>query len=118
MKASFKKNLEIILEILKLWHEKNFTRERQNMLFFLKYISQTQDISFDRLEKMLKESKIDGGDIMQTLAEQLKQEGIKIGEEKGKEALQKTAQNLLEMGIDIDKIAKATGLSKEEIEKL
>jgi predicted transposase/invertase (TIGR01784 family) len=119
MKASFKKRLEIILEILKLWHEKNFTRERQNMLFFLKYISQTQDISFDRLEKMLEESKIDGGDIMQTLAEQLKQEGIKIGKKEGiEEKAIETAKNLLEMGIDIDKIAKATGLSQEEIEKL
>ena len=119
MKASFRKNLQIILEILKLWHEKGFTRERQSMLFFLKYISQTQEISIERLEKMLKESKIDGGDIMQTLAEQLKQEGIKIGEEKGKvkKAIE-TAENLLEMGIDIDLISKATGLSKEEIEKL
>jgi predicted transposase/invertase (TIGR01784 family) len=48
---------------------------------------------------------------MQTLAEQLKQEGK---QEKAKE----TAKNLLEMGIDIDKIAKATGLNKKEIEKL
>jgi predicted transposase/invertase (TIGR01784 family) len=93
--------------------------ERQSMLFFLKYISQTQDISFERLEKMLKESKIDGGDIMQTLAEQLKREGIKIGEEKGKvEKAIETAKNLLKMGIDIDIISKATGLKKEEIETL
>jgi predicted transposase/invertase (TIGR01784 family) len=123
MKASFKKNLQIILEILKLWHEKGFTGERQSMLFFLKYISQTQEIRLDRLEKMLKESKIDGGEIMQTLAEQLKQEGIKIGEEKGIKVgeegkAKETAKNLLEMGIDIDIISKATGLSKEEIEKL
>ena len=48
---------------------------------------------------------------METLAEQLKQEGK---QEKAKE----TAKNLLEMGIDIDKIAKATGLNKEEIDKL
>ena len=44
-----------------------------------------------------------------------REEGIKIGEEtKAKE----TARNLLEMGIETDKIAKATGLKKEEVEKL
>jgi predicted transposase/invertase (TIGR01784 family) len=48
---------------------------------------------------------------MQTIAQQFKEEGM---EEKAKE----TAKNLLEMGIDIDKIAKATGLKKEEVEKL
>ena len=34
------------------------------------------------------------------------------------ENAKETAKNLLEMGIDIDKIAKATGLSQDEIEKL
>jgi predicted transposase YdaD len=29
-----------------------------------------------------------------------------------------TARNLLEMGIEIDKIAKATGLKKEKVEKM
>ena len=68
-----------------------------------------------------------------------KEEGIKIGEEKGKEegirigeekGIQKgkiegkiegkleTAKELLKMGIEIEKIVKATGLEKEEIEKL
>jgi len=52
---------------------------------------------------------------METLAEQLKQ----VGKEEGKqEKAKETAKNLLEMGIDIDKIAKATGLNKKEIVKL
>ena len=55
------------------------------------------------------------------------EEGIKIGEEKGikkgkiegkKEGKIETAKELLKMGIEIEKIAKATGLKKEEIEKL
>jgi predicted transposase/invertase (TIGR01784 family) len=47
------------------------------------------------------------------------EKGIKIGEEKGKEEKAiETAKNLLEMGIEIDMIAKATGLKKEEVEKL
>jgi predicted transposase/invertase (TIGR01784 family) len=65
----------------------------------------------------------EGGDLMQTIAEKWKREGMKIGEERGekrgikKKAIE-TAKNLLEMGIDVDKIAKATGIKKEEVEKL
>ena len=115
MKASFKNDPDTILEILKFWHEKGFTKDRQNLLFFLVYISHTHNISMARLEKMLKKSKIEGGEIMETLAEQLKQ----VGKEEGKqEKAKETAKNLLEMGIDIDKIAKATGLNKKEIVKL
>lgn len=60
---------------------------------------------------------------MQTIAEKWKKEGIKIGEKRGEErGIEKkaieTAKNLLEMGIDVDMIAKATGLKKEEVEKL
>jgi hypothetical protein len=48
-----------------------------------------------------------------------KEEGIKIGEEKGiKKGKIETAKELLKMGIEIEKIAEATGLKKEEIEKL
>jgi len=43
----------------------------------------------------------------------------KRGEKRGMEKKAKeTAKNLLMMRIDIDKISKATGLKKEEIEKL
>jgi len=77
----------------------------------------------------------EGGDLMQTIAEKWKREGIKIGEKRGekrgeergekrgekrgikKKAIE-TAKNLLAMGIDVDKIAKATGIKKEEVEKL
>jgi predicted transposase/invertase (TIGR01784 family) len=47
------------------------------------------------------------------------EKGLEKGLEKGREekALE-TARNLLAMGIEIDKIAKATGLKKEEVEKL
>jgi predicted transposase/invertase (TIGR01784 family) len=49
----------------------------------------------------------------------VKKQGIKIGEEKGKKQGKiETAKELLTMGIEIENIAKATGLKKEEIEKL
>jgi predicted transposase/invertase (TIGR01784 family) len=47
------------------------------------------------------------------------EEGKKIGEEEGiKKGKIETAKELLKMGIEIETIAKATGLKKEEIEKL
>jgi len=47
------------------------------------------------------------------------EEGIRIGEEKGiKQGKIETAKELLKMGIEIEKITKATGLKIEEIEKL
>ncbi len=54
-----------------------------------------------------------------TLEQELELRGMEKGMEKGKkEGILETAKNLKNIGIDIDKIAKATGLTKEEIEKL
>jgi predicted transposase/invertase (TIGR01784 family) len=69
-----------------------------------------------RIEYALEEGKKIG-------EEKGKKQGIKIGEEKGIkkgkiEGKIETAKELLKMGIEIEKIAKATGLKKEEIEKL
>jgi predicted transposase/invertase (TIGR01784 family) len=44
-----------------------------------------------------------------------RRKGIEVGKEEGKK---ETAKNLLAMGLDIDKIVKATGLKKEIIEML
>ena len=50
------------------------------------------------------------------------EDGVKKGREEGREegrgALIRTAKNLLEMGLSIEQIIKATNLSKEEIESL
>ena len=52
-----------------------------------------------------------------------KEEGIKEGIKKGikeglKEATIKNAKNFLIMGLDIDMVAKGTGLSVEEVQKI
>ena len=45
--------------------------------------------------------------------------GMKIGEKKGEERGKKEiAKNLLKMGMEIPKVIEATGLDKEEIEKI
>lgn len=49
----------------------------------------------------------------------IRRDGEEEGRRKGKiEGIKSTAKNLLNMGLSIDKITQATGLSKEEIEKL
>jgi predicted transposase/invertase (TIGR01784 family) len=83
---------------------------------------------------MLKESKINGGEIMQTLAQQLREEGIKIGEKNMQtlaeqlkqegikigieENAKETAKRMLKKGLDMDTIVEITGLKPSEIEKL
>jgi predicted transposase/invertase (TIGR01784 family) len=61
--------------------------------------------------KNLEKSKIDGGDLMQTLAQRLRKEG----EKKGKI---ETARELIKKGVDINIIAEATGFPRAEVEKL
>jgi predicted transposase/invertase (TIGR01784 family) len=97
------------------------------VIYFLEYVSQTQDISRDQLKKMLDESKIEGGEIMPTLAQQMKEEfreefmetiGPQLIDEGKKEEKEDTAKKMLEDGLPIETISKYTGLPEKEIEKL
>ena len=56
-----------------------------------------------------------GGDIMATIASKWIEEGEKKGMEKAK---LETARELVKNGVDIDVIARSTGLSRGKIEKL
>jgi predicted transposase/invertase (TIGR01784 family) len=84
---------------------------------------------------MLDESKIDGGEIMPTLAQQMKEEfreefmeslgpqlkdeGKKEGKKEGmEEKAIETAKKMLKKGFETDIIMELTGLKKEEVEKL
>ena len=68
---------------------------------------------------MLEKSKIDGGEIMQTLADRLRSEGREEGRKEGKkEGKLETARKLIKRGVDMDIIVEATGFSRQEIEKL
>ena len=120
-------DVETIEEIVKFWNEKGFTKDIESVVFFLTYISETKNISRAQLKEILEKSKIDGGEIMETLAQQLREEGRKIGVEEGlkegleegkKEGKLETARGLIKNGIDFEVIARATGFSREEIEKL
>jgi predicted transposase/invertase (TIGR01784 family) len=72
----------------------------------------------------------EGGDIMQTIAQQLREEGIKIGEknmqtiaqqlkkEGKKEEKLNIARELVKNGVDINIISRSTGLPLEKLEEL
>jgi predicted transposase/invertase (TIGR01784 family) len=143
MKAAYKNDTEAIMEIFNFWHERGFIENKDIVLFFLAYISHTHEISRDKLKKMLDDSKIGGGEIMPTLAQQFKEEfreefreefmqtlgsqlkdqGKEEGKEEGKregkrEGKEETAKELIKRGVDMDIIEAATGLSREELKKI
>ena len=75
------------------------------------------------MSTILEESDIEGGEIMQTLAQRLRDEGKKIGYEKGekkgeKKAKFETAKRMLNDRLPIESIAKYTGLTEKEIKAL
>ena len=89
------------------------------VLFFLVYIFHTQEIDGKQLKKMLVESKIEGGDLMQTLAQQLKREGKREGIREGEiKEKRETARRMLLDNISVEKVIKYTGLSEKEIKEL
>jgi predicted transposase/invertase (TIGR01784 family) len=123
MKAAYKNDTEAIIEIFNFWHERGFIENKDVVLFFLAYISHTHEISRDKLKKMLDDSKINGGEIMPTLAQQFREEfmqtlGPQLIDEGKKEGKEETAKELIKRGIDLDIIEAATGLSREELEKI
>jgi predicted transposase/invertase (TIGR01784 family) len=127
MKAAYKNDTEAILEIFNFWYDRGFLENKEVVLFFLAYISHTHEISRDKLKKMLDESKIDGGEIMPTLAQQMKEEfkeefmqtlGPQLKNEGMEEKAIETAKKMLKKGFETDIIMELTGLKKEEIEKL
>jgi hypothetical protein len=111
IKAAYKNDTEAILEIFKFWFDRGFIENIDLVVFFLEYICQTHEISRDELKKMLDESKIDGGAIMPTLAQQMKEEfkeefmqtlGTQLKKEGMDEKAIETAKKMLKRGFKID----------------
>ena len=135
LKAAYKNDFEAILEIFRFWQEKGFTDKKEVILFFLRYISRTQDIKTDQLQEILDKSKIDGGDIMPTLEQRIiseykeevikslgpkliskgKREGKREGKKEGKMEI---AMRMLRKDFDLKTIMGLTGFTKSELEKL
>jgi predicted transposase/invertase (TIGR01784 family) len=123
MKHAFNENLEEIKRMFRLWVEKEFYRNPEVMQFVLTYLAQTGNIERETLEKMLNESKLDGGVIMETLYQKIENEGIQKGKLEGKqegiqEGKQEVVLNAFEKGLPEDTIASITGFSMKEIRKM
>ena len=77
------------------------------------------------LEKMLITTlnKEKGAELMTSLAQSWKEEGIEIGEKRGEargetKGIERTAINMLKQNLDIKLIASVTGMSTDELLKL
>jgi predicted transposase/invertase (TIGR01784 family) len=107
--------LEEWLDYLKSGHIKKDTtapglQEAREKLQYMK-MSKAERKAYDR--------HIDNIMVQNDVLDTAKMEGREEGREEGrKEATRATAKNLKAMGLDVDAISKATGLSKEEIAKL
>ncbi len=115
MKSMLTNDRQAILEIFKFWYEKGFTGNKEMALFFMRYIAHTHKIKLVQLNQMLEESKIEGGDMMQTLAQQLKKEGKKEGI---KEGIKETAKRMLLNDFSVEQVMTATGLTEKEVKAL
>jgi predicted transposase/invertase (TIGR01784 family) len=115
MKSMLTNDRQAILEIFKFWYEKGFTGNKEMAIFFMRYIAHTHKIKMVQLNQMLEESKIEGGDLMQTLAQQLKKEGIKEGK---KEEKLETAKRMLLNNFSVEQVISVTGLTEKEVKTL
>jgi predicted transposase/invertase (TIGR01784 family) len=93
------------------------------VIFFLIYAAYIRDIPLEQLKKTLEECKIEGGDIMPSLAQRLIEQGIEQGIEKGIEKgtankAKETARQMLNDDVPIESIVKYTGLTEKEIKEL
>ena len=123
MKYAYNDDHETIEGIFNFWREKGFTGDIENVIFFLTYISETKDLSQKQLKELLIKSKLEGGEIMETLAQRLRAEGEKRGEKRGERRGKKkgnleTAKRMLNSGLTVKDIVTFTGLSEKEVRTL
>jgi predicted transposase/invertase (TIGR01784 family) len=123
MKSAYNEDMETVKAIFKLWHEKGFISNKEKVIFFLIYVAYIRDVPLEQLKKTLEECKIEGGDIMPSLAQRLieqgREQGIEQGIEQGaKSKAKETALRMLSAHLSIEDIAKFTGLTEKEIKDL
>ncbi|SHI17453.1 Rpn family recombination-promoting nuclease/putative transposase [Desulfosporosinus lacus] len=75
----------------------------------------SNDLTFQPIYELAKEISLERSEAVMTIAEKLITEGMEKGMEKGK---LEVAENLLRLGLGIDMILKATGLTEDEVRDL
>jgi len=119
-------------DIFKLFLElSDKTKVSEYLEVLLKYLFNSPgDFNKEELHEQVTSILEEGGDIMQTIAQQLREEGIKIGEknmqtlaqqlkrEGKREGIKETAKRMLLDNISIEKVIKYTGLTEKEVKAL
>ncbi len=115
--ADGNRKFEVTKELIRQCYKHGYHRDDVHVILnFFDWVIRVPEAFKDQIKEVIKkveeEYKMEYTPIWERDAE-------KKGEERGeKRGVKKTAKNLLKMGMDIDKISQATGLKKEEIEKL
>ena len=110
-----------LMDIFRLFLElSDKTEVSQYLEVLLRYLFNSPgEYSKEEIREQVTDILERGGEVMQTIAQQLREEGIKIGEEIGKEDNAKeTAIRMLKKGFDINTIVEITGLEPSVVEKL
>ena len=102
---------------------KDINPDLARILFTLSFYVEGKNIKIQQQIAQILEEKINIGEDMPILLEEIRKEGRKEGKNEGlKEGIQQekyqNAKNFLALGVAIETISKATGLTVEEIEKL
>jgi predicted transposase/invertase (TIGR01784 family) len=131
------KKLEVTKELIRQCYKNGYTnKETKIIMHFFDWVIRLPESFKDKIKQVIKQAeeefkmeyvpiwlrdeRDEGIKIGEEIGEKRGVEiGIEVGEKRGeKRGKIETAINLLKMGIDIDKIVKATGMKRKEIEKL
>ncbi len=124
LKSAFNKNdLDSALRVLDNLYQIGAFNHLIDFEPFIIYLIYTKDITKEKFIELVESKNKKGGEIMLTFEAYFTEKGIEKGIEKGmqkgkKEEKISSAKNFKALGVDLEIIAKATGLSIEEVKKL
>lgn len=119
--ASREEAIEILIEAIELI---NRTEKKDQITYYvsacIRYmLSVREDISEKEMVKIAEKISIEGGELVMSVAERLRQEGIEEGKQEGiQEGIRMTAKTMIIEGEPIDKIIRFTRLTIEQIEEV
>lgn len=111
----------ILIEAIELIEK---AKEKDQVTYYvaacIRYIlSVRSDISEKEMKQIAEQISVEGGELVMSVAERLRQEGIEEGREKAREEENKiTAKTMIVEGEPMDKIIRYSRLTKEEIEEI
>lgn len=115
--ATREEAIEILEEAITLIKE---SKEKDEITYYVSaciiyMLNVRDDITEEEMYEIAGKISVEGGELVMTVAERMKQESLEKGRE---EERRKLAKNLLVMGDPVAKIAMVTGLEEKEIEEM